>query len=507
MNMKRTLNIMLLALLAVPVAAQETYENAKLATEDLNGTARYVGMGGAMEALGADISTISTNPAGIGLFRRSSASASVGFINQEGAKSFGGGHTTNVSFDQVGFVWTNQISSTDFVNFAFNYHKSRNFNQILSAADRLNRASQNKLTANKFAEGYLYDGDKQLLSCSLLDEIYDEVLNNLQNPGSKDWHYMEADRYALDRRHTGYIGEYDFNLSGNVDNSFYWGITLGLHDVHYTHYGEYSENLVDYEFSPAVISDDRTVTGQGADLKLGVIFRPIEESPLRFGVSVVTPTWYNLRTSNYTRYDDLNYYADGRDNYEFKLYTPWKFGLSAGHTIGQYLAMGLSYEFTDYTNLDSREAYTDDWGDDASESDKMMNLHTSKTLKGVSTVKAGVEFKPDPALAVRLGYNYVSPMYEKDGFKDGCISSVGSNVSSATDFVNWGATHRITCGLGYQSSNWNLSVAYQYAMQKGDFAPFYSETFASEPVFDNVADMVKVDNKRHQLLFTATYSF
>ena len=75
------------------------------------------------------------------------------------------------------------------------------------------------------------------MSCSLLDEIYDEVLNNLQNPGSKDWHYMEADRYALDRRHTGYIGEYDFNLSGNVDNSFYWGITLGLHDVHYTHYG------------------------------------------------------------------------------------------------------------------------------------------------------------------------------------------------------------------------------------------------------------------------------
>ena len=49
----------------MPMAAQETYENAKLAENDLNGTARYVGMGGAMEALGADISTISTNPAGI----------------------------------------------------------------------------------------------------------------------------------------------------------------------------------------------------------------------------------------------------------------------------------------------------------------------------------------------------------------------------------------------------------------------------------------------------------
>ena len=48
----------------MPAAAQDTYESARLLGSDLNGTARYVGMGGAMEALGADISTISTNPAG-----------------------------------------------------------------------------------------------------------------------------------------------------------------------------------------------------------------------------------------------------------------------------------------------------------------------------------------------------------------------------------------------------------------------------------------------------------
>ncbi len=44
----------------MPATAQETYENANIATGDLNGTARYVGMGGAMDALGADISTIAT---------------------------------------------------------------------------------------------------------------------------------------------------------------------------------------------------------------------------------------------------------------------------------------------------------------------------------------------------------------------------------------------------------------------------------------------------------------
>ena len=38
----------------MPLAAQETYEIAEVGTQDLNGTARYVGMGGAMEALGEE---------------------------------------------------------------------------------------------------------------------------------------------------------------------------------------------------------------------------------------------------------------------------------------------------------------------------------------------------------------------------------------------------------------------------------------------------------------------
>lgn len=37
-------------LIAMSVNAQETYQNAKLTTQDLNGTARYIGMGGAFEA-------------------------------------------------------------------------------------------------------------------------------------------------------------------------------------------------------------------------------------------------------------------------------------------------------------------------------------------------------------------------------------------------------------------------------------------------------------------------
>ena len=102
--MKKILSIMTAAMLGTAVSAQETYDNAQLATKDLNGTARYVGMGGAMEALGADLSTIGTNPAGIGMFRRSMVAGSFGFNSQQDAESFGNANKTNMSFDQAGFV-------------------------------------------------------------------------------------------------------------------------------------------------------------------------------------------------------------------------------------------------------------------------------------------------------------------------------------------------------------------------------------------------------------------
>ena len=52
------------------VSAQTTiYDANRWMGRDLNGTARFVGMGGALGALGGDISTIGTNPAGIGIYR------------------------------------------------------------------------------------------------------------------------------------------------------------------------------------------------------------------------------------------------------------------------------------------------------------------------------------------------------------------------------------------------------------------------------------------------------
>jgi hypothetical protein len=517
--MKKIFAMAAFAMAIMPAAAQETYENAKISWSDLNGTARYVGMGGAMEALGGDISTIGTNPAGIGLFRKSYVSLSVGAVSQADAENFGGGKTTNISFDQLGFVYAGRNSSSSFINFGFNYHKSRNFNYILSAADGLYNASQNKQTYLKAKDDWLYenpsnpDFNSPYIQCNQLDAVYAE--NLLYDPTAQyTWGYYEANGYTMDRRHWGYVADYDFNLSGNVNNRVYLGLTVGIHDVHYNHMSEYIESFD--QGTPIMVKDERKIKGAGADIKAGVIFRPIEYSPFRIGLSVTTPTWYDLTTSNNT------YLSDGAatytgDEYDFRLYTPWKFGLSMGTTVGDFLALGASYEYTDYGSLDTRYK-TDDhysyWTDSyttQSESDEEMNRHTSETLKGVSTLKLGAEFKAAPEVAVRFGYNYVSPMYKKDGYKDGTLPCEGSYYSSATDWTNWEATHRITCGVGIQIDNVNLSAAYQYSAQNGWFSPFNSYSSWREPydeLYDPADDYdvhaVKLSNKRHQVLLTAT---
>ena len=535
---------------ALPATAQETYMNANLVTGDLNGTARYVGMGGAMDALGADLSTISTNPAGIGLFRKSQIAVSGGLSTQNGAQDFDGASKSHANFDQIGFVWSNQRSRSSFINIAFNYHKSRDFNYILSAVNnRLDQpASQNALSyikaigdrdengestfaINKDGRGEPYYGD--FLWTSQLDNLYYNTFimtESEDDPGNFLPYFNMAKAYDMKRNNSGFISEYELNISANVDDRVYLGATFGLQDVHYKAYGEYTENLISQtggtrSVGSITICDDRKITGTGLNVKLGAIFRPFENSPFRVGLSFASPTFYDLTTKNNTylvnntSYVPYMSYYTSKYSYDFRLNSPMKFGLSLGHTVGDYLALGASYEYADYGATDPRikdgeyyDWYTDEYYSSSSR-DENMKEHTEHTLKGVSTLKLGVEYKPVKDLALRVGYNYVSPMYKSSGFKDGFIDSYGNDVSTTTDYTNWKSTNRLTLGVGYSHNNFFADLAYQYSAQKGDFYPFM-DAYADDWIdynnvdqIDNYATKTEVQNIRQQFILTLGYRF
>ena len=546
----------MLGLMAAPALAQETYQDTKIAENALTGTARYVGMGGAMEALGADLSTMSTNPAGIGMFRRSQAALTASVIAQSSAdKSIIydqtrltiDGKTSKPSFDQIGIVWSMANGRQSYVNLGFNFHKSTDFMQILNAANMLDGSSQSKLAAAKADySNYLDDRYKNYYN-NAGDWVWNGVDENYHNLIGKDENdyqkFYDGRSFLFGQYQHGYIGVYDFNVSGSIKNRVWWGITVGIHDVNYHSTSLYTENYVAEKEAFGQSGENLKIDGTGFDVKAGVIFRPVESSPFRIGAYVNTPVFYDLTMEGNTALaltdknvlDSDGKYAYGEhrsySKYDYRLNTPWKAGVSLGHTVGNYLALGLTYEYAWYDHTDNRVkdgGYYDGYDDtyyESSSSDKYMNEHTKATLNGVSTLKLGMEVKPSSMLALRLGYNYVSPMFKKVGVRDQSIvcysddaGNTAVNTATSTDYTNWKAINRFTCGVGFNYQKLFVDVAYQYSVQNGDFYPFMSnlalgategfQPAANSPaVIANEAPATKVSNKRHQLLMTIGYKF
>ncbi len=529
--MKKNSKYLMLAamgLFAAPAVAQETYQDTKFAENDLTGTARYVGMGGAMEALGADISTISTNPAGIGLFRKGQVSVSASVLaqgdgnsatvdNGSWSLSLNDAKKSRASFDQVGFVWSTGSGRTSYVNVGFNFHKSANFGQILSAMGSLDGASQNKLTAAKYAYmdrnkwsksdmGYVWTG---------VDKGYETLLGYNSNGGINT---LDGKSFLYGQYQRGYIGEYDFNISGSIKNRVWLGVTFGLHDVHYRSNSSYGEELVDDFASNSM--EQVKITGTGFDVKLGAIVRPVESSPFRIGAYVHTPVFYDLTMRNAVdlvlidnEYNDRSTSYSGSADYNFRLNTPWKAGVSLGHTVANCLALGATYEYAWYNHMDNRikdDGYYDYYYDtyyETSSSDKYMNDHTRETLRGVSTLKLGVEYKPISMLALRLGYNYVSPMFSEGGVRNQMVGSPGTKYATSSDYTNWKAVNRITAGVGFSYEKLFVDLAYQYSTQKGEFSPYMSYYKNTVDDQDNIVGYTPVKLNRHQVLMTVGYKF
>ena len=500
--------------LAMTVHAQNAYDAGHLLGNDLNGTARYVGMGGAMSALGGDISVMGSNPAGIGIFRSHDFSVTLGMNNATTVGTFNGTtmeeDKTRASFDQLGFVYTYKVGNNTplrYVNFGFNYHKSKNFNRLFSAGGQLNNFSQSWQLAQELD----YAGVNSA-------ESFDQILNS-ENPYRQYWNRYPVlsvlgattgvvdyyngvlgwDGYSNNyfSKESGYISQYDFNIAFNVEDRFYFGATLGIYDVNYDRYSSYTEDLNDDygdENGGYTLDNYYGLDGAGVDLKLGAIIRPIEDSPFRLGLAIHTPTWYDLTetynatlSSDILAYDSpysqtLSDYLNADLTYMYRMVTPWKFNVSAGTTLGGLVALGAEYEYADYssTKLMDMEGY--ELGGQPS---------IEAFLKGVHTLRVGMEARLAPQFSLRAGYNYTSAVFTDDAY------SALTTYRTSTDFNNIKDKNTFTFGLGYRGNVIYADLAYKYDLYKSDFY-----------AFDDIdLPATKVDNERHQLLFTLGVRF
>lgn len=524
------------------------YDMSGFYNTELNGTARYVGMGGAMSALGGDISTMATNPAAIGLYRKNDVAITGGaavFKNDMGA--FGKENETRGTFNQAGFVYSNHVDDTalKYFNVGFNYHKLNNFRGKMSWKGEMpfyqdgsyhHTASLTNLFADQ-ANGMGYAGSIKLED---YNKIKDAANANdfYQNATDVGWLSIMGIRTGLvttltddqgkiltnssgDPVYGGYDGgsgtyysetrggidSYDFNMSFNFNDRVYLGATLNALDVNYDSYTRYSENVYDaYSSTPDAsvgsytLENWRKTTGNGFSLNLGVIVRPIESSPFRFGVAVKTPTWYRL-TDTYST--SLSSAINGTTSseqtglsYDYRFITPWSFNLSLGHTIGDYLAFDAEYEYTDYTTAKLQDA-------DGNNGDE--NQFIKSQLKAAHMFKLGVEWKPISDFALRLGYNYLSNVM-KTG--DNYNYTPGANaVSTRTDYANMKNGYNITFGMGYSGRHFYADLAYLYNCRNYDFNPFALSASDNNGNYVNMIPSTDWKSERHQVLLTLGYKF
>lgn len=498
--------------MSIQLFAQDIYKVENISSEDLNGTARYVGMGGAMSALGADISAIGSNPASIGLYRKYDFALTGSITTQNGNFDNTIGKKTRGSFDQAGLVAAIPLNGNKlkYVNFAFNYQKVKNFKNFIGLDNiALGGLSQSMEAANlaslygsnSYTHNYVPIADAAYNSY-MIDPITD-------SQGSiTGWDPSHAQDYSYQRYLQGGIQQYNFNVSFNINDQVYLGFTTGIYNLKWDSWVGYKENLIDninHTTHPYYMDNAEYMDGTGIDFKLGAIIRPVQESPFRFGVAVSTPIFFDMTTAGdlYMESPYQNVSSSGtvlsetteagyRTNpIDFRVRTPWKLNLSLATTVGSKLALGAEYEakFMHSAYVGYPESYHDgyyDWGFTRTEADRALNNEIDLYTKTVHTLKIGAEAQVLPKLFVRAGYNYVSKPFDDKAILNLCPNidnnyedSESGYTAVGTDFVNLGATNRFTCGLGYHGKHFYADAAFQYQTQKADVYPFHL------PVDDN----------------------
>lgn len=400
-----------------PLLAQSPIDAYQLSQQDLRGTARFMSMGGAFGALGGDLSSLSQNPAGIGIYRYNELGFTLD-LQANSTKSESQGFSTSTDntrfyLNNIGGVATVRLGNSIVpnINFGFTYNKAASFNRryrggIPNLGTSLSNyiagiANDYNLTEESVRGTDSYDpynpGYNQPYVPWIAVLGYDSYLIDPEvNKDHTAWYgqFGNGTRGSgkFDVYEKGGIDEYNIVIGGNIDNVLYWGMNFDIVSVDYKIQTDWTESLQDaYVYNPEAdrvqqmqsdwrLRDHYRVNGTGFNYQFGVILKPIQE--LRVGVAFHTPTFYNLTETFYNEQIDYYYPFMDQPDYvrtnggipstnDINLRSPWKVIASVAGVIGSKFIVSLDYEWNNYRGMRySSPSYDygyDDWWYDGPE--------------------------------------------------------------------------------------------------------------------------------------------
>ena len=536
--MKKKVFALLLCGLPLMINAQDAFDVLQMSQTELRGTSRFQSMAGAFGALGGDLSTLTQNPAGIGVYR----SSDLGITMSVDCNSIKAGvdkmKETRFNINNVGYVGAIRLNSETVpnLNFGFTYNRLQSFNRhyVGGVADiptsMSNFIADEFVNVPGFTDADLYwtddfnpyfDGNAPWAAVTTYDmptKTYGYVGIINANDGYMQGLFGDATTgnayYEVDER--GHADEYNIGFGGNVANKLYFGLDFGILDLDYRSFQAYEEDLNnayvmtdDEDLYQSPISNHNTRAdwglynylhseGTGVNFKLGLIWRPTQA--LRIGAAFHTPTFYDMRDTYYVE-ASLKAYQDGNqlysatkgsnDGYDYSsnytISTPWRFMGSVAGVIGTQGIISLDYEYV--ANQTMRI------GDDRGNNYPDVTYNVKDYFKPSHIIRLGAEYRVNPSWSLRAGYSYKTTQVKKgvDDY-DYNIITVGTNPTYQYD----NTVQNITCGVGYRYKSFYSDVAYVHNIRESVYNAFspINDEYGYEP---NVSADVKNNNNRISL--------
>lgn len=519
--MKKTFIIILVAFAGIAANAQTWSDAYTLGQNDYFGTARTIGIGNAVTAVGGDLGTIGINPAGSAVMGYSQVTITPGVTIGASSTSF-----SATSNDPYSNKQNNSIGRFNVPNFGviLNFStgnrsglKSISYGVVVNKTNKFNTKILGRgINSSSSYLGYLatYAGDHgydvdilngyRTINGEEIDDAYYaydqgyapwDIITNAQSSAIAPYgnyydKYMGATEvFSADsseiylggpieqtygRKVTGGKNDIIFNIGFNFSDRFYLGANLGITslDYDYSEYiKEYAQNTGDFPINPAsnVYFDNYrgrysySIEGAGVYGKFGFIAIPIEG--LRIGAAIQTPTVFSLTEKerfasdvHYTNSEPGVAYSP-QGEYDYRLRTPYIINAGLAYTFEDLVLLSVDYEFTDNSVLKFKEDNDNSfyYGDYDD-----INQDIRDFVGNTHALRIGAEFKPVSDIAIRAGYNYtVTPLYD---YLDNVKNTFHDEKNA------------FSLGLGYSSpGSFFCDLAARYTMWRDQYYSLYDD--------------------------------
>lgn len=475
--MKRiTIIIASIVALAQVSFSQNDVDALRYSTTTFGGTARYMAMSGSFGALGADFSVLSSNPGGIGLYKKSEFTFTPAYYLGETKSNYNNTTATdnrsNFNVSNVGFVFASERNEKAIVRnwqFGMGMNRLNNFNNrmviqgyndensiIDTYVDNANGVNYENIENDPYGD-YAYD-----LNLAWNTYAIDTIPGTTNqyfgaiHPGGGIFQRKDVETW-------GSMNEMLFSFGTNVGDRLYLGASFAFPFIRYFEQSTYTEtdkdNNID-DFHSITVFDDLRTNGAGFNMKFGMILRVTNF--LRIGGGIHSPTWYNMRdywsSEMATEFDNNEYYSSYSPygSYDYDLETPWRANASVAVVLWKFMLINAEYEYVDYSSARLRSSgynFID-------ENDAI----SSKYTEG-NNIKLGTELRFGH-FALRGGFGYYgSPFAEGENGEE----------------INDGEKYYYSGGFGFRDKNFFVDLAYVRSETKEDYYLYGSENVSVNP--------------------------